>query len=74
MSKAQNVVPARQGGWNIKKDGAQRATKHFNTKIAAVNAARKIARNQGAELVIHGRSGQIQQKDSHGNDPFPPRG
>lgn len=74
MSKAQNVVPASQGGWNIKRDGAQRATKHFTTKTAAVNAARKIARNQGAELVIHGRNGRIQQKDSHGHDPFPPRG
>lgn len=74
MVKAQNVVPARQGGWNIKKDGAKRATKHFETKNEAVNAARKIARNQGVELVIHGLNGRIQQKDSHGNDSFPPKG
>lgn len=74
MTKAQNVVPAQQGGWNIKKDGAQRATKHFDTKVAAISVARKIARNQGTELVIHNRHGRIQQKDSHGNDPFPPKG
>jgi hypothetical protein len=24
--------------------------------------------------VIHCKGGQIQQKDSHGNDPFPPKG
>lgn len=46
MTKAQNVVPAHQGGWNIKRNGAQRATKHFDTKAEAVNIARKIARNQ----------------------------
>lgn len=74
MTKAQNVVPAHQGGWNIKRNGAQRATKHFDTKAEAVNIARKIARNQGAELVIHDRHGRIQQKDSHGNNPFSPKG
>jgi hypothetical protein len=24
--------------------------------------------------VIHGRDGKIQSKDSHGHDPFPPKG
>ncbi|MDY2739481.1 MAG: DUF2188 domain-containing protein [Acidaminococcus sp.] len=33
-----------------------------------------MARNQGSELVIHNRNGQISHKDSHGNDPFPPKG
>jgi hypothetical protein len=25
-------------------------------------------------LFIHGRNGQIRGRDSHGNDPFPPKG
>lgn len=36
--------------------------------------AREITQNQGTELVIHGRDGQIRSKDSHGHDPFPPKG
>jgi hypothetical protein len=30
---------------------------------------RAISRHQGTELVIHGKDGVIQQKDSHGHDP-----
>jgi hypothetical protein len=26
------------------------------------------------ELLIHGRNGQIRERDSHGHDPFPPQG
>ena len=40
----------------------------------AVEVARSIAKNQGAEVVTHGRNGQIRAKDSYGNDPFPPKG
>ena len=41
---------------------------------AAIAAAREIARNQKSELVIHGRDGRIREKDSYGNDSFPPKG
>ncbi len=34
---------------------------------------REISKNQGSELVIHGKDGKIQQKDSHGKDPNPPK-
>ncbi|WP_338587823.1 DUF2188 domain-containing protein [Paenibacillus sp. Y5S-9] len=29
---------------------------------------------QKTELIIHGKDGKIQSKDSHGNDPYPPKG
>ncbi len=60
--------------WQVKSDGASKAAKITNTKQEAVDAARTIARNQGAELTIHGQDGKIQSKDSHGHAPFPPRG
>jgi hypothetical protein len=41
---------------------------------AEIDAARSIATNQGTELVIHRPNGQIRARDSHGSDPFPPRG
>ena len=63
-----------RGGWDIKRDGASRASGHYDTKREAIDAGRIMSRNQGTELAIHGRNGQIQQRDSHGNDPFPPRG
>ena len=70
MGKNQHVVPAKNGGWNVKGAGNSRATVHTTTKNEATNIARQISRNQGSELIIHG----IQSRDSHGKDPFPPKG
>ena len=69
-----HIVPNSSGGWGVKKSGAERASGHFQTKEAAIDVGRKISRNQGTELTIHGKDGTIQRKDSHGRDGFPPRG
>lgn len=69
----QHIVP--QGdGWAVKGAGANRATVVVNTQKEAIDRAREIARNQGTEVLIHGRDGRIRERDSHGNDPFPPKG
>lgn len=73
MGKNQHVVP-RGDQWGVVGAGNSRATSLHPTQAAAVRAARKIARNQGSELVIHRPNGQIRDKDSHGRDPFPPAG
>lgn len=71
--KSTHVVPKSSGGWNIKQSGGKRSSGHFDKKQDAIDRAREISRNQGTELVIHNKDGKISQKDSHGNDPFPPR-
>jgi hypothetical protein len=68
-AKSHHVVPVPEGGWNIKRGGSSRASAHTETKQQAVDLGRKISRHQGTELVIHGKDGVIQQKDSHGHDP-----
>jgi hypothetical protein len=73
-AKSHHVVPNPDGGWDIKKGGADRASGHFPNQKEAINRGREISRNQHSELVIHRRNGQIREKDSHGNDPFPPKG
>ncbi len=70
--KNQHVVPTPEG-WGIRGEGNKRLTKVTETKAEAINIARKISKNQNSELIIHGRNGKIQRKDSHGNDPCPPR-
>ena len=69
-----HVVPNPTVGWDVKRAGGQRASSHHDTKKEAVDAAREISKNQGTELVIHGKDGRFQRRDSHGNDPHPPRG
>jgi len=73
MGKNQHVLP-HEGGWQVKGEGNSRATVVTDTKQQSVDIAREISRNQQSELIIHNRNGQIGQKDSHGHDPFPPKG
>ncbi len=73
-SKSHHVLPSPDGGWDVKKSGAKRASGHYDRKSDAVDEGRKMSRNQGTEFYIHSKNGQIQQKDSHGNDPYPPKG
>jgi hypothetical protein len=74
MAKTTNIhVVPRNEGWVVRKEGSTRATSVHLTQRDAVDAGRKIARQDNAELVIHGRDGRIRERDSYGNDPFPPR-
>ena len=68
MGKNQHVTYRSSGDWQAK------ATVITDTQKEAIDIAREIARNQGSELIIHGKDGRIREKDSHGNDPFPPKG
>lgn len=70
----QHVTPHSQGTWQVIGAGNKRATVITNTQKEAVAIARNIAKNQQAELVIHGKNGRIRAKDSYGNDSFPPKG
>lgn len=74
MGRNQHVTPHPDGGWQVKGAGSPRATVRTSTQREAINIARAISRNQGTELVIHRPNGQIRDKDSHGKDPFPPKG
>jgi len=67
------VMPHQDGGWQVKRDGGQKASHHTTTKKEAEQLARQISRNQETELQIHGKDMKIQRSDSHGNDPFPPK-
>lgn len=70
MGKGKNQhVVKHPNGWAVKGAGNSKATKVTKTQKEASDVARGIAKNQKSELLIHGRNGQIREKDSHGNDP-----
>ncbi|WP_452602487.1 DUF2188 domain-containing protein [Pontimicrobium sp. MEBiC06410] len=71
--KERHVVPNPDGGWDSKREKAQRASKHFETKKEAMDWSRQKSRSEGSELIPHKRNGRIQNPDSHGNDPNPPK-
>lgn len=68
-----HIVPNKNGGWDVKRNGADRASVHTDTKQEAIDRGRAISRNQATELVIHNKDGKISNSDSHGNDPCPPK-
>lgn len=68
-----HVVPNSKGGWDSKKGGAEKASKHFDTKKEAEKYSRDLSRKEGSELIIHNKDGKISRADSHGNDPNPPK-
>ncbi|WP_058073363.1 DUF2188 domain-containing protein [Pseudomonas citronellolis] len=73
MSKNQHVVP-HGDNWAVKGEGNSKATKEFDTQAEAIEHARRIAINQKSELFIHNEKGQIRERNSYGNDPYPPKG
>ncbi len=71
--KNQHVVP-HGDDWAVKGAGNSKATSVHLTQAGAIERAREIAQNQKSELLIHGENGRIREKNSYGNDPFPPKG
>lgn len=71
--KNQHVVPHGEG-WAVRGAGNSRVTSTHDSQMEATRAGRQIASKQRSELVIHGRDGRIREKDSHGRDPYPPKG
>ena len=69
--KNQHVVP-HDGKWAVRGEGNQKVTRITHTQQQALDIARDIARNQGSEVLIHGRDGKIRDRDSYGHDPCPP--
>lgn len=73
-SKKPNVwVTPHDKGWAVKKEGGKRPTKVTATKKDAIDAGRETAQKMGSELIVQGKDGKIQSKDSFGNDPVPPK-
>jgi len=57
----QQVLPAPQGGWNVKKRGATKATKHFTTKAEAIAFAEDLSKRQGVGIIYKKKDGKFQE-------------
>lgn len=61
-------------GWQVKREGADRASAITETQAAAIDIGHGIAQRQKTELYVTGRNGQIRERNSFGNDPASRRG
>lgn len=60
-SLAVDVAP-RGDGWQIKREGASRASSVHDSKADAVSAASQMMRRGGGLLRVHARNGSVQQQ------------
>lgn len=63
-----HVVPS-EDGWRVEREGQDRAVAKAGTQKEAAQRGREVARKDQVEFYLHGRDGQIREKDSYGNDP-----
>ncbi len=73
MAKKDIHVVPHDGGWAVRREHAERDSSHHDRKSDAMDAARETGRRERVEVVEHGRDGKIQDSDSYGNDPNPPK-
>lgn len=74
MSGRNQHVAPHNGRWGVKGEGTTRPHRVFDTQREAIQHGRRTAINQKSELLIHGKDGRIQARDSYGPDPHPPEG
>ena len=68
-----HVTHRKSGDWAVIGVADERASGLYETQAEAIERGREIAKNNQSELVIHGADNKIRDKDSYGNDPYPPR-
>jgi hypothetical protein len=69
LRKSYHVIAAMNGGWSVKKFGVERSLRNFNTRRQAINFARKISKNNNAELIIHNEDGRLANKIIYRKEP-----
>jgi hypothetical protein len=69
MAKTVHVIP-KDGQWAVKREGLK-DKRMFSTQREAIESAREIAKQDtSGQLVVHGRNGQIRERDTYGMPPI----
>lgn len=73
--KTYHVTKNSGEGWDVKKEGGQISSGHFDTKDQAIDRGKELAKAGGhGQIKIHGQDGKIQTEHTYGKDPYPPKG
>jgi hypothetical protein len=68
MHEERHVLPGPGGAWSVKATGARRPSSRHSTPGEAVRRARRTLQEDGGELLIHGRDGDVRARVT-----YPPR-
>ncbi len=53
VAKPHHVVRSPKGGWSVRREGSERASRRFDNLMDALVWGRALADRQGTELVVH---------------------
>jgi len=70
--KDYHVVP-RGKEWAVVRQGSERASSLHPRKSEAVSSGKNLAKAGKTDLYVHKQNGQIQNPNSYGSDPNPPK-
>jgi len=73
MGKNQHVVSL-GNRWAVKEEGAAEPFAVFKTQSEAWEKAKSIARKERTEAFLHGRDGQVRERNTYGHDPTRDKG
>lgn len=48
-----------EAGWTVKREGASRASAHFDSHDEALRSVREMAGRQSVRVILHGEGGKI---------------
>jgi hypothetical protein len=63
------VTHQENAGWAVKREHVDSPLSVHDTQQAAIDAGTQLAKQEQAELIWQGKDGQIQGRNSYGNDP-----
>lgn len=66
-----HVMTGRMGGWDVKRDGAVKASGNFDTKEKAIEFAEEEGKRYNVEVFIHSEDGKIEKRESFGKNLYP---
>ena len=69
-----HTVPNPDGGWHSKAQDSNKPFGQRATQAEAIQVGRERARQDRTEHIIHRQDGRIRERNSYGNDPYPPKG
>jgi len=75
MADKRNIHTVRDGDrWVNRPEGGGQVGGSFDTQGRAAEAGRQEAEQRGGEHFIHRPNGQIRERNTYREDPFPPKG
>ncbi|MCJ2057813.1 DUF2188 domain-containing protein [Methylobacterium sp. J-048] len=74
MGKPSQHVSPSGSRWSLRRAGAAKASKTFETQAEAIAKGREVARKQRTILFIHGPDGRIRERDSYRAESGQPNG